>query len=125
MPFTLSVEPDFIRLAFVGTVTRADLLDMAGEAARIEATLDPTPDRLVDLTGVTTLEVGYPDIHLLASRRMASRLRNDVRSAFVVRRRADLGIVRMFQALNDHPQVTSRIFDAAEDAEVWLRETPE
>jgi hypothetical protein len=123
MPFTLSVEPDFVRLTLVGTVTRADLLDMAAEAARIEATFDPTPDRLVDLTGVAVLDVGYPDIQLVASRRKASRLKNDVRSALVVQNRADLGVARMFQTLNNHPQITFRIFDTVGEAEAWLRES--
>jgi hypothetical protein len=122
MPFPLSVEPDFVRVALVGTVTRDDLLDLAAEAARIEATFDPTPNRLVDFSGALSLEVGYPDVQLVANRRRASRLRNAVRSAFVVRSRADFGLVRMFQTLNDHPQIEIRIFDDTPEAEAWLTE---
>jgi len=62
------------------------------------------------------------DVQLLAKRRKASRLRNSVRSAYVVRTRAYFGMVRMFQTLNDHPQIEIRIFAETEEAEAWLRE---
>jgi len=52
------------------------------------------------------------------------RLKNYIKSAIVANNPSQFGFARMFQTLNDNPQIEIRIFPAAESAMEWLTATP-
>ena len=124
MPFTFRVQDGLLRIELQGTMSRAVLEALAVEAWEIEQTLDPVPDHLTDLTGVTRLDVGFSAVFDLAQHRLERTFANPFRSALVAATPAQLGIARMYQTLNDHPQVTVRIFPDLAGALAWLAEPP-
>jgi len=122
MPFTLRYEGGLVRVLLTETITGADLAGLAVAAQEAEEGLSHMPDYLTDLSGATRLDMGFADVFALAQRRLERAFRNPFRSALVAGTPAQLGIARMYQTLNDHPQVTVRIFPDVSAAQEWLRE---
>jgi hypothetical protein len=121
VPFAIAIEPGLIRVTFSGALTAEDLRGIAAAADEIEAGASPVPPRIVDMRAVTDLKVAYPDVLALAERRRARSFPNEFRSAIVVQGSSQLGIARMFQTLNDNPQIAVQIFTDPADAMAWLR----
>ena len=121
MSVEIAVEPDIIRVTLSGVLTDQDLADIATAAADIERDRDPVPPRLTNMTGVTEMKIGYPDVKALADRRRLLAFPNDFKSAIVVGTPVQRGMARMFQTLNDNPRITIQIFDDETAALAWLR----
>jgi hypothetical protein len=121
MPYTLTTEPTFLRVVLHGVITHQELQALAHDLAVIEASREITPDRLTDLGAVTAPHPTFPDVQALARRRKIQPLSNAVKSAIVAPRPIHLGFARMYQNLNQHPQITIEIFTTMEAAEAWLR----
>lgn len=81
-----------------------------------------TPSRVTSLADVTHVAVGFSEMLDFVARRRAVGPRQPIRSALVVAEAVQFGIARMFQTLNDHPQVTVRIFQDEATALAWLGE---
>ena len=103
-----------------GAITGRELQLLADELEAIEGRSAATPHRLTDLSTLTEPHPTYPDVRALAERRKAQTLANVVKSAIVAPRPIPLGFARMFQILNEHPQITIEIFATVEAAETWL-----
>ncbi|HKQ59178.1 MAG TPA: STAS/SEC14 domain-containing protein [Candidatus Eisenbacteria bacterium] len=121
MAFAITVEPDLLRIALTGALTAEDLAGLATATDDLERGRDPVPARLTDMTGVTTVEIFYPDVKTLADHRRTLQFPNAFRSAIVVRTPVQRGMARMFQTLNDNPQITIEIFDDEAAALAWIR----
>lgn len=121
MSVEITVEPDIIRVTLSGVLTDQDLADVATAAADIERDRNPVPPRLTNMTGVTEMKIGYPDVKALADRRRLLAFPNDFKSAIVVGTPVQRGMARMFQTLNDNPRITIQIFDDETAALAWLR----
>ena len=122
MPFSLSSESGVERIAISGTLTPADLERLADTLLEMEGASAVCPHRVTDLTDLTRFDVGFDDMFSLARRRRAVPPANPIRSAIVASTPVQLGFARMFQTLNDHPQVTLRIFADLDAALAWLGE---
>jgi hypothetical protein len=120
MPYTITIEPTFLRAVLSGAITGRELQLLADEVEAIEGRRTVTPHRLTDLRALTAPYPTYPDVRALAERRKAQTLANAVKSAIVVPRPINLGFARMFQILNEHPQIEIEIFSTVEAAEAWL-----
>jgi hypothetical protein len=120
MPYAIMVEPSFLRIVFSGVLTNWDLQRIAGDIESIEGRSAMTAHRLTDLSAVTESQLTYPDVRAFAERRKAQSLANPVKSALVAPRPILRGFARMFQTLNEHPQITIEIFVTVESAEAWL-----
>jgi len=59
-------------------------------------------------------------VNALAERRRTVALQHPIRSAIVAPTPVSFGFARMFQTLNDHPQIAISIFSTVEAAEAWL-----
>ena len=121
MSVEITVGPDLIRVTFSGVLTGRDLAEVATIADDIERGRDPVPDRLADMTTVTEMQVAYPDVKVLAEHRRKLAFPNAFRTAIVVRTPVQMGMARMFQTLNDNPQITIQIFEDETAALDWLR----
>jgi hypothetical protein len=66
------------------------------------------------------LAIGYPEISALAAKRRQLRFPNPLKSAIIARNPQHLGYARMFQILNDNPQITIRIFSDETSASRWI-----
>lgn len=122
MPFTLRYDdPDVIRLALMGILTRDDLRGMIAAVEVIERDAVRAPHRLVDATGLTAGDATFQDFLDVTSRRREVAFRNPFRCAVVAREPVHFGFARMFQTLSDHPQIAVRIFEDEGAALAWIR----
>jgi len=121
MPIRLERLPDCLRITMTGILTDADLVDIARQIASLEDHARVTPNRLVDLTGVETMAIGYQEVQALADARRKREYANEFKSALVVATDVQKGYARMFQTLNDHPMVRLRIFTDLAAAEEWIK----
>jgi hypothetical protein len=103
MPYTITIEPTFLRIVVSGAVTNRELQLFADDLVAIEVPCAITPRRLADLSAMPYLT--YPAIHALVERRKAQPVANLIKSALVARRPIHFGLARMFQTLNEHPQI--------------------
>jgi hypothetical protein len=117
----ITIGPGFIRATLSGTLTGEDLVRLAAAADEIGPGRDPVPPRLTDLTGVREMQIAYPDVKALADRRRALTFPNAFKSAILVRTPVQMGMARMFQTLNDNPQISIQIFEDEAAALIWLR----
>jgi hypothetical protein len=118
--FTVTVEAEYLRIVLSGTLTPSDLEELIEVLLAHEATLTPVPHRVTDMSGLTRLDVGFPDIFQLAERARTRPLPNAVRSAIVAATPVQIGYARMFQMMNEHPSITVEIFDDLPAAVAWL-----
>lgn len=125
MAWHLVNETNFLRLVAHGHFTPEELRAALAELETIEGAVARIPDRMIDLTGIAYSELRFPDIEFVAARRKARRFPNRFRSALVTSHPAQLGYARMFQTLNEHPDITIRIFDKVEAAAAWLDSAPD
>lgn len=121
MPHRLYLEGDLLRLDLSGRVGEESFKGFAAELQTLEAGLKVIPGRLTDLSTVTSMDVRFDDMATLAELRKAKRFPNAFKSAIVAPQPMHYGFARMFQTLNDHPQITIRIFADRAKALRWLR----
>jgi len=120
MPFELTT-PDAVLFARVfGVFTARDLNRLATEAEIAEATHAVSLDRITDLTAVERFEVGFREIYDFAIRRSLQRFSRVVKSAIVVQESVQFGMGRVYQALNENPQIRVRILRSVTEAKEWF-----
>jgi hypothetical protein len=121
MPYTITIEPAFLRIVLAGAVTSHDLQAIAQAVLAIEASQAVIPNRLADFSAMTEPFLTYPGVRAFVDRRPVQPLAYVVKSALVAPRPIHLGFARMFQLLNKHPQIQMEIFATLAAAETWLR----
>jgi hypothetical protein len=122
MPIRSYFDAETLRLDFSGHVSREELFRALRELETLEAAPAVTPHRIVDLSAITESANSFPEVFALAAQRKRRQFPNAFKSAIVATRPADIGIARMFQTLNDHPQIRIRIFPDLAAAQAWLAE---
>jgi hypothetical protein len=120
MPYTITVEKNVIRIALMGRVTAQDLVNLAAESKHYEQNVDVIPHRITDMTGIEELAIHYPDISVLAATRGQLHFPNSFKSAIIARDMHHLGYARMFQTLNENPQIVIQIFPDEASASEWI-----
>jgi hypothetical protein len=122
MPYRAYLDGDLMRIELSQHVTKADLAALVHATAAIETDLAVTPHRITDLRAWETSENYFEEIFAFANARKARTFRNAFKSAIVADKPAVMGTARMFQTLNDHPQITIRIFPTMAEAQAWIAE---
>src|SRR5688500_5223442 len=120
MPFELTTPGAVLFARVFGVFTARDLKRLATEAEIAEATHPVSLDRITDLTAVERFEVGFREIYDFAIRRSVQRFSRVVKSAIVVQEPVQLGIARVYEALNENPQIQIRILQSVTEANAWL-----
>jgi hypothetical protein len=120
MPFELTTPGAVLFARLFGVFTAQELNHMADEAEIAEASHSVSLDRLTDLTAVERFDVGFREIYYFAIRRSAQRFSRVVKSAIVVRDPEQHGIARVYEALNENPQIQIRILRSVTDATEWF-----
>lgn len=120
MPYRLTAEKALFRLVFIDELNAQDLVALAEAIAELERTRSVAPNRLIDLSQVADPQLTYAAMLDFVECRKAQWLPNRVKSAIVVSHSVQLGFARMFQILNDHPQIVVEIFPTMAEAEAWL-----
>lgn len=121
MAHVITMDLDILRVTLFEALTPGDLAEIMREADEIERNLDPVPHRITIQNGVTDIQIGYKEIKAFAWHRREIRFPNVFRSAIVVSSPVQRGLARMFQTLNNNPQIVIEIFDDEGAALEWLR----
>jgi hypothetical protein len=119
VPYEMDPDGAYIVTRFYGVLTAADLLAMAREAEVIEAVYIDR-DRLTDLTAVEHFDIDFEATYALAELRRKRTFGTTVRSAIIAIEPIAFGSARMFQTLNDNPQIEIRIVASRAEAEEWF-----
>lgn len=119
MPYQISIEDEVLRISLSGRLTGRDLETTAGDIARCERNT-VVPHRITDMTDATKLEIGFPDVVALAETRRRLKFPNSFKSAIIAPRSEQYGYARMFQTLNDNPQIAIRVFTNEAAARKWI-----
>lgn len=122
MPFELTTPGAVLFARIFGVFTGPDLDQLAVDAEAAEATHPVSLDRITDLTAVERFEVGFQDIYHFAIRRSSQRFTRVVKSAIVVHEPVQFGIARIYETLNENPQIQVRIVRSVTEAAVWFAE---
>jgi len=99
-----------------------DLSSGLAEIEKVEDSFDVTPNRVVDLTQVTDVDLSFDAVKQLAIRRKARVFKNRVRAAVIAPRAIHIGFASMLQSLIPHPQVEVRVFRKPPEAIEWISE---
>ena len=121
MSYGLHTEGGVLKIVFSGTLTNADLSGAAHEVAEVEAVSDVVPPRSIDLRPIDRLEIDFAGVFAVAETRRQATLRNPIKSAIIASDIVCFGFARMFQTLNDNPQVVVAIFGDGDSALQWLK----
>lgn len=122
MPFTIDSSQPIVRITLSGTLTNQDLREAGKEAERIEASFAVVPPRLTDCRPITRLEINFQGVLALATERLKLKFSNMFKSAIIATDVVHYGFARMFETLNDHPQIVIAIFSDEAEALRWLSE---
>jgi len=122
MPFELTTPGHVLFARVFGVFTAPELNHMAAEAEIAEASHPVSLDRITDLTAVEQFEVGFREIYYFALRRSLRRFSRVVKSAIIVQEPVQLGMARVYEALNENPQIQIRILRSVTEAVVWFAE---
>jgi len=120
MAYRVYLEGAEIRVEFSGVVTTRDFEDFAPVVEELERRPAVVPHRIGDLSKTSGMEIGFREVLALADRRKSRRFPNAFKSAIVAPQPVQLGLARMFQILNDHPQITIKIFPDVPSAQKWI-----
>jgi hypothetical protein len=121
LPFEITTPGNYILTRGYGVVTAEDLRALADQAEAAEAR-HQTANRLSDLTAVESFDFDFTAVSALADRRRALRHDAPIKSAIIAVKPVAIGFARMFQTLNDNPQVEIRIVASRAEAETWFAE---
>lgn len=124
MPYRFLATPDLIEFQVFGVLRIEDLLAAAKETAEIERTAPVSPHRITDLSRADDLDMTFSKMADFAALRRAAPLKNNVRSAIVATKQVQVGFARMYQTLNDNPQIEVRIFNNYQVARAWVEGKP-
>jgi hypothetical protein len=122
MPYTIKTGEPILHITLLGTLTNEDLAALAREAMDLERSLAVVPHRLTDTRPATRLEITFDGILDFANKRMQLKFPNSFKSAIVASDVVRFGFARMFQTLNDHPQISIAIFPDTPTALHWLEQ---
>ena len=120
MSFEIQHRSNFLLVRLLAQVNSADLAAIAAEVMALEAAMPVPPNRVVDMTSVEALDLNFASMLKVVEKVRVRPLANPVKSALIARRPLEIGFARMFQSLNDHPQIEIRIVESLEAAERWF-----
>jgi len=120
MPITFHWSEKLVAIRFAGALQPLELRTKLDEFNAREATLNPAPHRISDLSELTKFEVNFLDIEQFAKSRRNLKFPNAFKSAVIAPSEVQYGYARMFQTLNDHPQIDLRIYRTRAEACGWV-----
>jgi hypothetical protein len=122
VPFTLSLDGPLLRASLTGVLTARGLEAFEVAVVAVENSSPCMPDRIIDLSSLEGISIGFDELSALARARLAG-IERPYRSALVATTAMQVGYARMYQTLLDHPLITLRIFPSTDAALAWLAVT--
>jgi hypothetical protein len=122
MAFDQTIVNGVLCFTFHGNLTAEDFRRGAELSAKAEAEFERAPNRMADLSSVEGLNIDFGAVEALAAVRRVAPLKNKVKSAIIAPRPVLYGFARMFQTLNDNPNIILKIFRDRDSGWAWLTE---
>ncbi|MCI0436094.1 MAG: hypothetical protein L0271_21000, partial [Gemmatimonadetes bacterium] len=122
MPFEITSQGTHLECRLFGVLTAEDLVRLAGQVEAIEDSLPAPVDRATDTTTVESFAIDFAAVAALAERRRQRRFSKRVRSAIIARRPVEVAFARMYQMLNDNPDIEVRIVTGMRGHDVVQRD---
>lgn len=122
MPFEITNQGAYFLARLFGVLTSQDLERFAEEAEVVENSLPVAMNRVTDITSVEAFDIDYFDVLALAARRRVRLFSKPVKSALIAQQPIEIGFSRMFQSLNDNPQIEVRVLKTLDQAIDWFAE---
>jgi hypothetical protein len=122
MPYTIDTSQPIMKITLSGNFTHQDLVALAKETERAESKYQGAPHRMTNAQPCTHLQLTFHDVLAFVKERLRLKFPNVYKSAIVAKDVAHYGFARMYETLNDHPQVVIGIFSDEADAMRWLEE---
>jgi len=120
MSFEIVSDSDVMKITLRGAFNSLELVKLFEAVQAREMQLARSPHRITDLSAAAGPQLTQTDIIHAVQRIRSVRYLNEHKSAIVAPSLIQYGFARMFQMLNDHPQVVVGVFRDMESAEVWL-----
>ena len=120
MPYRIYHAGDVLRIDLAGIVTNAEFAEMVGKVNQLESSGPVVPHRIADFSQSSELIISYPAIMAAAQLRKALKFPNNFRSAIVATLPGHVSVARTFATLNDHPQISIRVFPTLAEAQAWI-----
>ena len=120
MSYTVRQQDGILWIEFRGTFKNHDLWRGGDEVDRIERAAAVVPHRIADLRPVERVEIDFNGIFTLVQMRRRLGFKNSFKSAIIATDVVHFGFARMFQTLNDHPQICIAIFGDEQSARSWI-----
>lgn len=120
MPCRIHTEPGLIVLNYEGLVDAHYLRNVLMKVIELESTCETIPHRLSVFHPNTQVDLDFLGVMQAANLRRERVFPNRFKSATVVSNALQTGFVRMFQQLNDNPQIEQRVFQTEAEARAWL-----
>jgi len=118
--FDSKIAQGIVYLTFHGYVTAEDIRDMVDLLAKIETEAEVSPDRMADLSAIEGISLNFSAILDYSANRRKALLRNKVKAAIVAPHPLQYGFARMFQTLNDNPDINMEIFADKDSGLAWI-----
>ncbi len=120
MALDSKIAEGIVYLTFRGYVTAEDIRDMVDLLAKIETEARVSPDRIADLSAIEGMSLNFSAIVDYSVMRRKAPLKNKVKAAIVAPHPLQYGFARMFQTLNDNPDINMEIFTDKNSGLAWI-----
>jgi hypothetical protein len=118
--FDSKIAQGIVYLTFRGYVTAEDIRDMVDLLTKIETEAKVSPDRIADLSAIEGISLSFTAITDYSANRRKAPLRNKVKAAIVAPHPLQYEFARMFQTLNDNPDINMEIFTDKDSGLAWI-----
>ncbi|HKW30954.1 MAG TPA: hypothetical protein VJT54_16640 [Verrucomicrobiae bacterium] len=120
MALDSKIAEGIVCLTFRGYVTAEDIRDMVDLLAKIETEARVSPDRIADLSAIEGMSLNFSAIIDYSVVRRKAPLKNKVKAAIVAPHPLQYGFARMFQTLNENPDINMEIFTDKNSGLAWI-----
>ncbi len=118
MPLHLSSSDGYLHTLVSGVFHQDALRELAELVAQVANSYRQPPHRLIDITGLTAIEVSFHDLWSLAQQCRLRPSRAPVKTAIVAQQPVQVGYARMYQRINDYACIA--VFGSSLAARDWL-----
>lgn len=114
------VKGALIHIRLSGFLTLEDLMEISARLRELESGAERSMNRITDMSEVTGSSLDYDTMEQFAATRRIAVLQNTIRSAIFAPSPLTFGLARIFQSINNNPNIEIRLFKIRDSALEWL-----
>ena len=118
----VTLRNGIVHIKAASKIAWQDVASMGRSVRAFEEQLPTAPDRILDLSDCTGVDLDFTEVGRFAEMRSRIQLANPVRLAVIAPSDLNFGVARMFQTLVSNPMIEFRIFRAPAEAMAWIGE---